>query len=676
MAINVDLAKRIGSIVLFVGSCFAGELERAILSSRRKPLSVVPVGKPFIVRISKEGGKPFEQAPKVKGLEQVSFMGKSFGSNTFSAGRRILHETYAEYTVVADEPGTLTLGPAKINGMRSNTVTVTVEKDEAHPLPKVSITLNTAEAYVGQKVPFTYCFSWHNPEIRPLRYAPLQGDSYVVKNVRQIRSGKQDGKAGFSEEWRGFLYPRETGTLEIGPLAVSYTEPNEEEDIFSLFFSSAAEKIARGKPAKLTVIPLPKTDKNVQAVGSFTEFTASINKTSAPQHEAVRLMLNLSGDADFEHIEVPQLTLPEGLRSYESQTLTTEKGVSWVYLVQGFEEGSFIIPAQEFVYFDAALKTYKTITTKPLELTVTPGKPAVVKEEPIESEESKEVVPVEPASLPEIPLWLFIVLLLFPPLYVLSYWAIKKLSPHIRQLQKTARARSALVRANKELEAVTDYAALYPLLRKALADYYEMPDSDEKALLEKLRKQGIDSALIERLKELLYDLNSVSRYSHQKGEQSLLVRTKEMLSSLKAVLAIILIVMPLHATMSEVTSDIANFLGGVPFIVWQFGVLAGWWGLWYGYKKLTAEWRFLLIPLWVMIFFAWLIRAWAVYQPQITVTEETPMYVGPADTYPRRALLTPQDKIRLVKKQGKWYYVKSTQGIGWVQEDLVDKNRN
>ena len=213
---------------------------------------------------------------------------------------------------------------------------------------------------------------------------------------------------------------------------------------------------------------------------------------------------------------------------------------------------------------------------------------------------------------------------------------------------------------------------MYPLLKKALGEYYELPHASEKMLIAQLTQQGVDEHLIKQVVSVLYDANRASRYSQGEGDASLVKRASALLTLLGKVLVLMLVWVPLEA--SEVLDQATSLSGTVPFVVWQLGVLIGWSVLWLAYKRLSSEMRVLLVVVWLFFVGGWALRSRSEYRPRVKIGQNTQLYVGPGTEYPVRAVLGQNDEVVLVKRRDPWYYVKSAQGIGWVQQDSIAKD--
>lgn len=675
MVVTHDLIKRIGSFLLFFLSCAAQDLSLSVISPRGDSTSVVEVHTPFIIRVAKQGSEPFAEPPVIDGIDGFAQQGSSTLFSSVSINGHMVQEVHYDVSVVASKTGSYVLGPAVADGLISNMLTVEIQESSSeYPAPQVSLQLSADKAYPQQKVGFTIRFAWQNPELRSPRVS-LQGtDGITMENYRQTTSHQEPHENGISThviEYQGDLYAQAPGNITIGPVFVEYRLPEERIDVFSRFFSSMTRHVVQSKEVSLEVVALPETEYTAQGIGVFSSYTAALKEPTAPQHEAVTLVLRLQGDARFEMIEAPELDLPSTLRWYSSKTVSAKDGIAWVYVLQGLEEGPITIPSQVFTYFDPLAEEYKQLSTSPLELIITPGNPIQqVAFESAEPEEQPAISHAQKTTWPEIPFWLFILLMSIPPCIALLRFVVGASEPYRRTMRQRRRAKTAFKRAVRELENLTDPVELYPLIKKTLAEYVEMPHADDRALVEQLRLTHQSSDLSQKLIQLLKDAQGTSAYAPQEGDASLLMQAKHLLKEASKVFMLVAMVSSVSATTS--IDAITYSLSGVPFVVWQLGVVCGWWLLWYGWYKIAKEWWFVVLVCWVSIVAGWALRSRVTYRPHGVVTQETVLRVGPGERYPARALLDPAHEITLVKKQGAWYYISSLQGIGWVREDRVE----
>ena len=139
----------------------------------------------------------------------------------------------------------------------------------------------------------------------------------------------------------------------------------------------------QSKPIVINVKPLPDTNKPASfrgAVGSFTLETA-VEKNSLFSNDAGKLQVLITGQGNIDLINAPEIKWPESIESYEpkiaeslnKQAVPVKGSKSFEYPFTVTKEGTYTLPAVEYSYFDASQKMYKTLTSKPIVITVAKG---------------------------------------------------------------------------------------------------------------------------------------------------------------------------------------------------------------------------------------------------------------------------------------------------------------
>ena len=185
------------------------------------------------------------------------------------------------------------------------------------------------------------------------------------------------------------MFPQMSGKLEIPSITfkgiVLQEDPN--VDPFEAFFNGGSGYVEVSKEIvapgiSIQVDPLPQKPADFSGgVGKFS-VEASLDKDKVGAGDPVTLRFVVKGVGNMKLIKEPKLDLPKVFEKYDAKvvdktSLTTE-GVSgsMIYdiLLVPRTEGSYTIPAINFIYFDTQSSSYKTLTTEPLPLTVTKGK--------------------------------------------------------------------------------------------------------------------------------------------------------------------------------------------------------------------------------------------------------------------------------------------------------------
>ena len=156
------------------------------------------------------------------------------------------------------------------------------------------------------------------------------------------------------------------------------------------------EKVTlQSKPLVIMVKPLPDTNKPASfrgAVGNFTLQTG-VEKNNLFSNDAGKLQLVIEGQGNINLVNAPEIAWPQGIESYEAkiteslnkQAVPLRGSKSFEYPFTVAKEGTYILPAVEYSYFDPSLKKYKTISSKQIVVTVAKGtsKTTVIKNDTI-----------------------------------------------------------------------------------------------------------------------------------------------------------------------------------------------------------------------------------------------------------------------------------------------------
>ena len=250
--------------------------------------------------------------------------------------------------------------------------------------------VNKSTAYIGEPILATIKL-YTNKDITGINDHSLPDFNGFFKRVLE-----QPQKLEYKEEsingqqyysilfQRVVIYPQKDGKLTITPFKVDcnvltgYTSGG--------FWGFSQRKIDRrvieSKPITITVKPFPagKSANFTGAVGNFS-ISAKTDVTTIPANEAFSLKVIVKGEGNFSLLTKPNITFPQDFEVYDpkvtdnfSTTTTGDKGSkTFEYVILPRREGNFTIPAIEMQYFNAETKSYKTISTDEIQITVTKG---------------------------------------------------------------------------------------------------------------------------------------------------------------------------------------------------------------------------------------------------------------------------------------------------------------
>lgn len=188
------------------------------------------------------------------------------------------------------------------------------------------------------------------------------------------------------EEKRYRLAGVSVGEATIGSASVSFRPGSSPLSVLDRFFGGAAvepEQTVSSAPIKLQIQPLPATGKPSSfygAVGTGYSFVTKLDPTQTEAGEAVTLSATVQGPGNLKtttDIQFPQI---EGLASYPAAPTsnylpnsTTRSYKIFKTVLVPAASGTYTIPALQWSYFDPQSATYKTLTSNPLVLTVSPS---------------------------------------------------------------------------------------------------------------------------------------------------------------------------------------------------------------------------------------------------------------------------------------------------------------
>jgi len=475
------MKRLIGSILVGSILCAEPSIELSILNNQNIPLTSVAMSTPFFVAVTIKNGDDIRGWPVVGGLHRLQTVGQRSESKRVVNNGVTSQERTFVYSVVAEAPGEITLGPATvpgIDGVQSNTHSITVldekyTKKQRYEKPRFQFIVGRKKAVVGEKIPITLRFMYQNPNLSSISMEKPHDAGFHITLHEQgtARTMVEQGDLFSVIEYTGFLFPDKAGMVTIDKLRAEYADQSRGlgwSPFFGLDMQSKQTVVA--DPVVLEIDDLPP---GITQVGTFSRLQISSVTKAVPQGEAALITLSLEGDADWDSMKSPALTLPAELRSYESKAmqLNDGKGKKWEYVVQGLKEGTFTIPQQRFTFYDTKTRSVKSLTSQPLSLTITPGKikepePQPIVEEPIAATGATEAKPAK--KFPILPWPLFLLLLTVPVVLFLILRLPQSIFAHLRLWGKLIIIRNTIRRAC----ASGDLTHMYAYMQEARS-YYE-----------------------------------------------------------------------------------------------------------------------------------------------------------------------------------------------------------
>lgn len=189
--------------------------------------------------------------------------------------------------------------------------------------------------------------------------------------------------------WQQYvMFPQATGKLEIPSITYEgiVVQQNRNIDPFEAFFNGGSGYVEVKKQIKapgitIQVDPLPQRPAGFSGgVGEFN-ISATLDKTDVKANDPVKLRVVVSGVGNMKLLKQPVVHFPKDFDSYDAKMtdktkLTTsglEGSITYDFLAVPRHQGTYEIPAIEYVYFDTKANAYKTVSTDPFTLHVAKG---------------------------------------------------------------------------------------------------------------------------------------------------------------------------------------------------------------------------------------------------------------------------------------------------------------
>ncbi|MBK7121666.1 MAG: protein BatD [Chitinophagaceae bacterium] len=213
----------------------------------------------------------------------------------------------------------------------------------------------------------------------------FDGREYNVYNIRKVQ-----------------LYPLLPGNLDLGNAEIenkiifikaeyANSQPGVMNDVLRDFANAAIppdgleeqKVILQNKPISVLVKPLPEENKPAGFKGAVGKFTieSRVLQNNFSTDDAGKMAIIISGAGNLQMINAPEISFPGDFDVFDSKaTDDLYKGTVPVSGRKIFEypfavskAGNYTLPEVSFSFFDTQDAAYKTVTSKPLEITVTRG---------------------------------------------------------------------------------------------------------------------------------------------------------------------------------------------------------------------------------------------------------------------------------------------------------------
>ncbi len=261
----------------------------------------------------------------------------------------------------------------------------------ARKLAYTRIKVSKRNVFVGEPFVATYQLLTRvnvgNPsELETISYANAYKKDIEQKSQNQPEQEIIDGEAFqvFTLK-QHLIIPQKPGAFSPGTVAweIPTQIPTNQRDFFGRQMVQTIKQISEARFPTVEVKSLPAKDRPLNYSGGVgkLQFVVKASRTEVKANESVVLTLELSGEGNIKLTDMPEIEVPAAIEAfdpkYSERINETVNGMSGSkrqeFLLLPRFKGTYKIPAVSFSYFDLSTKTFKTIDSEEITITVLDG---------------------------------------------------------------------------------------------------------------------------------------------------------------------------------------------------------------------------------------------------------------------------------------------------------------
>ncbi|MBQ0082098.1 MAG: protein BatD [bacterium] len=385
--------------------------------------TTVAEGQPFqLVYVVNEQGKDF-RLPSLNGFEILAgpYVSTSQSTSIYNGKVTSTKEIRYTYTLQATKEGTFSIASASIvvNGQKynSNAVTIKVLPEDksaqaqqsqrggggqsasasnAGSPDRLFVKANFSRTKVMEQEAILVSYKLYAKDdvigLENVKMPDFNG--FLVQEIelpqnRGMRTENYNGQNYATYEiYKAILFPQHAGTITVDRFSCSVgirvRVQRQSRGFFDGFFDSfqdVEKTITSGKAnIEVTSLPQPKPVGFSGVVGSLNIDT-KVSATELESNKPATVTVTITGSGNMKMLKTPELQFPKDFEAYEPKvtnnfTTTTsgQQGTKTIeYLVIPRHKGEFSVPAVTISYFDVNSRSYKTLSTREINFSVTKG---------------------------------------------------------------------------------------------------------------------------------------------------------------------------------------------------------------------------------------------------------------------------------------------------------------
>jgi hypothetical protein len=352
-----------------------------------RPLYTVQAGESFQIKVTTAASKKNNQKLSIEGLEKISVEGQSSSQQMQWINGQFSGSISYIFSAHIAKPGEYTVGPARLDGEASGSITIIAldasnaqTKKTTHTASsdvRLTLEVNKSKIILGEPIIASIRFYPQKKNVTAITLAPIQSSDFLIKELGE--SKHQNGGDFYIERQIQFTGLKK-GVKTIGPLEATYEFIEQSADPFSdpfgsFFGSNYKRKTTHSQAVEIHVEDAPETDQAFSgAIGTFSSLEAHFDSLEGEVNEPITLRITLHGEGNLSELKALDLAMPSSLKYYHSKNEYPHGHVVFEYIVIPRKAETLTIPKQSFTYFDTTKREYKTLHSKPVTLTIKPGK--------------------------------------------------------------------------------------------------------------------------------------------------------------------------------------------------------------------------------------------------------------------------------------------------------------
>lgn len=344
-------------------------------------------------------------------------------SQSWGSGKSTFNKGYI-YVLEPTKTGKFTIGSATLEykGQTYKTKPITIEVYKGDPNQnqpgyqqpnnrqpqqidvdeeiKLIAEINKTNPYVNEPITVVYkMYFSHNigiedfGELGKPKYNNFWSHHFEIKQLQPVEDNLNGKRTRSVILKKVVLYPQKDGNLDIEPLSYKMIVqvPTGRRDFFGRPEITTQDKVISAGKRTINVKPLPNLNQPEDFTGAVgnLNFTVVPSRTALKAGESLELKVQVSGTGNLKLFKLPEVKLPNAFEVYDpinkqniNTPLTGMTGSNTdTYTVIPQNKGNYTIKPISFSYFDLNSKSYKTLSSEPIEIIVTDGDGIIAKNE-------------------------------------------------------------------------------------------------------------------------------------------------------------------------------------------------------------------------------------------------------------------------------------------------------